>query len=562
MGQLHNLSAAFVVALNSFPPPPLETIGGSQMIKKLIKTDMKTFFLSFLCVLIALVLGLMAATMIIQAEANREQRIKADISERSLVETEQYLITYKINRLTSDLQFVHDTLVQNYSDEGGLAHVAELWLTYSNSRKVYDQIRFIDLNGDEVIRVNYSDSGAYLVPQDQLQNKFDRYYFQQSINLTDDQIYISSLDPNIENGAIELPINPTIRFAQPFIDQNGVKQGIVILNYAADDILTQIKGVAAGSEGNVFFLNCNSYWMYNSQATYTEWAFAFNADSTVKFSNYYPKEWGLISSGGSGTMTTNNGYFCYTAIPYNTLSMSEYPDLQLSSEPDYWYIVSHIPNTNVDNNYPSSNLWDLARLSFQRYFMLYALTLFISVVLAGFITSSSTKSKEVKYFSEYDVMTNTYNRHAGIEKLSALYKSLSKSNCILSICFIDINGLKQINDTLGHESGDELIITVAKTIRSVIRSDDFLVRLGGDEFLIVFQGIDELTAEEVWTRIIAEFEAINNTMERKYIISASHGIRSLNCNVNLLLDNVLHEADAEMYHEKRRIKSHLHVIRD
>ena len=121
--------------------------------------------------------------------------------------------------------------------------------------------------------------------------------------------------------------------------------------------------------------------------------------------------------------------------------------------------------------------------------------------------------------------------------------------------------MKEINDTLGHEFGDELIVTVAKTIRSCIRTNDFLVRLGGDEFLIVFQGIEADTAEDVWVRIVEEFNKINTNEKRKYLISVSHGIETLTCNLNELLDNVLHQADAKMYDEKRRIKANLRIIR-
>ncbi|PKM41233.1 MAG: hypothetical protein CVV04_01900 [Firmicutes bacterium HGW-Firmicutes-9] len=531
------------------------------MIQKLFKVDKKTFILSFIIVFIVLSLGLLAATMILQSEANREQRIKADISERSLVETERFFIKYKINRLASDLQFINDTVQQHFEKGGDYEHLEELWLAYSNSRKVYDQIRYLDADGNEIIRVDYSPDGAFVVPQDQLQNKKERYYFQHTIGLNKNQLYISTLDLNMEHGAIELPINPVIRFAQPFFDANGVKQGIIILNYAANDMLSQIASVAAGSQGEVYLLNNDSFWLYHSRASYKEWSFSYNPDSTVKFSSYYPKEWNLISAGGTGTMTTSNGYFTYAAIPYNTISQLDSTTMEITSEPDYWYVVGFIPKTLENNKYPSSNIFDLARYSLIQYFPLYFLVLFISLVLAGLITVSRAKSKEVKFFSEYDVMTNSYNRHAGIDKLSDLYNSLSKSNCSVSICFIDINGLKEINDTLGHESGDELIITVAKTIRSCIRANDFLVRLGGDEFLIVFQGIEEETAEDVWTRIVEEFNKINTNENRKYLISVSHGIESLTCNVNQLLDNVLHLADAKMYDEKRRIKANLQIIR-
>ena len=258
---------------------------------------------------------------------------------------------------------------------------------------------------------------------------------------------------------------------------------------------------------------------------------------------------------------TNNGYFYYTTIPVNSICQSNDKGLQVVSDIDRWYIVSHIPNDLRASVYPAGDVRTLLRVTFEKYYFLYLFTLVFAAVLAGYITSSKTRSKEVKFFSQYDVMTNAYNRHSGMNKLSDAYRALSKTGCNMSVCFIDINGLKEINDTLGHESGDELIITIAKTIRAVIRTEDFLIRLGGDEFLIVLQGVDEMTAEEIWNRIVAIFETINSTENRRYRISVSHGIEMLHCDINEVLDQVLHSADAKMYDEKRRIKSNLQIIR-
>lgn len=532
------------------------------MIKRILKGDKKTFFLSFGLVFVAVTIIFLATTMLLQAEVNRVKRIEVDISERSLISSEEYLINYRINRLTSDLQFISDTLKQDFPADENYNEIEKLWFSYSNSRKVYDQIRFIDAEGNERIRVDYSNTGAIVIPQKDLQNKKDRYYFQQTIELDNDQIYISPLDLNVENGAIELPINPVIRFAKPFFDQNGVKKGIVILNYSAADILKQIASIASSSFGNIFFLNSDSYWLYNSHDAYTEWAFSYNPDSTVKFSSYFPKEWNLMSAGGSGTMVTENGYFCYITIPFDSIHTPDTAGSTVACEMGNSYIVSYIPAVSGAGTYPSSNIKNLAIASFQQYYPFYITILLFSAVLAGFITSSRTKSQQVKFFSEYDVMTNAYNRHAGIDKLSAMYRSLSKNSCNMSVCFIDVNGLKEVNDTLGHESGDELLTTVAKTISAHIRGNDFLIRLGGDEFLIVFQGIDESLAEAAWSRIVAEFDQINNTEQRKYLISVSHGIETLSCTLNQVLDNVLHQADAKMYDEKRRIKSNIQIIRE
>jgi diguanylate cyclase (GGDEF)-like protein len=94
----------------------------------------------------------------------------------------------------------------------------------------------------------------------------------------------------------------------------------------------------------------------------------------------------------------------------------------------------------------------------------------------------------------------------------------------LSLCFIDINGLKEVNDQLGHQFGDELIVSTVDGIKVEIREEDFIIRMGGDEFLVVFNGIDCETAEKVWMRIKHRYDQINIEENRKYMISVSHGI--------------------------------------
>ena len=531
------------------------------MVKRMLRGDKKTFLLSLLFVFLACSAILLVSTTLLQADINKDTRIKTEITEQSLVKAEQFLITYKIDRLTSDLQFICDSLPEELSQTGDYSHVEELWLAYSNSRKIFAQIRLINTSGDEVVRVDHSPDGAYVVPKDQLQNKKDRYYFKSAIALNAGQIYLSNLDLNIENGVIELPINPMIRLAQPYFDQIGIKQGLVVLNYSASDILKQIESVASSSAGEVFFLNKDGYWLFNSANASSNWAFSYDSDSPVKFPNLYRDEWNQISSGEAGTLITKNGFFYYTTIPVNSICQSSDGGMQVISDIDRWYIVSHIPNGLRASIYPAGDVRTLLRVTFEKYYFLYWFALIFAAVLAGYITSSKTRSKEVKFFSQYDVMTNAYNRHSGMNKLSDAYRALSKTGCNMSVCFIDINGLKEINDTLGHESGDELIITIAKTIRSVIRTEDFLIRLGGDEFLIVLQGVDEMTAEDIWSRIVSIFETINDTENRRYRISVSHGIEMLHCSINEVLDQVLHSADAKMYDEKRRIKTNLQIIR-
>lgn len=166
-----------------------------------------------------------------------------------------------------------------------------------------------------------------------------------------------------------------------------------------------------------------------------------------------------------------------------------------------------------------------------------------------------------QYFSEmmYDQLTKTLNRRSGLAKLSRILQNASENSLKMSLCFIDINGLKDVNDYLGHRFGDELIVSAVDAIQKEIRYDDFIIRMGGDEFLVVFRGIGSDAAEKVWKRIKRRYEMINDQEQRQYLISVSHGIVEYKDCHGSDIESLIKCADDKMYDEKRYIKEELKV---
>ncbi|MBF4692298.1 diguanylate cyclase [Fusibacter ferrireducens] len=170
-------------------------------------------------------------------------------------------------------------------------------------------------------------------------------------------------------------------------------------------------------------------------------------------------------------------------------------------------------------------------------------------------------SEMSEYFNEmmYDQLTKTFNRRAGLSKLSRMAQYDNRRHLKLSLCFIDINGLKEVNDQLGHQFGDELIVSTVDGIKVEIREEDFIIRMGGDEFLVVFNGIDCETAEKVWMRIKHRYDQINIEENRKYMISVSHGIVDYGNDEISEVELLIKSADDKMYAEKKYIKEELNV---
>jgi len=113
-----------------------------------------------------------------------------------------------------------------YGDE-----VKKIFYSFAKSYKQYYKIRIIDSSGYEAVRIdNKRDGTTVIVPDSDLQDKKNQYYFQEAIKLDRDQGYTSPIDLNTEQGEVDIPYFPMIRFATPLFDSQGEKKGILILN--------------------------------------------------------------------------------------------------------------------------------------------------------------------------------------------------------------------------------------------------------------------------------------------------------------------------------------------
>ena len=196
------------------------------------------------------------------------------------------------------------------------------------TRQVYDQVRWLDSTGQEKVRVDLVSGNPSLIPQNKLQNKGDRYYFTEALRFNDRQIYISPLDLNVEHGKVEVPFKPMLRLAMPVADQQGVKQGILIINYLADAMIQGF--IADSTKGNtpVALLNSEGYWLHSSIEA-DEWGFMFK-DASRTLASRFPASWGRMQGNG-GQFEDENGLWTFERV-YPLGKSSEY----------HWLLVSYL----------------------------------------------------------------------------------------------------------------------------------------------------------------------------------------------------------------------------
>ncbi|MCH1627188.1 GGDEF domain-containing protein [Ferdinandcohnia quinoae] len=145
-----------------------------------------------------------------------------------------------------------------------------------------------------------------------------------------------------------------------------------------------------------------------------------------------------------------------------------------------------------------------------------------SCILIGVtdITNLKIKEEELLKHASFDTLTGVMNRRSGMLLLEEKIQGSYQQEFI--VCYIDINGLKTVNDNFGHSAGDDLIKTSCEIINRNIDAGDVLFRMGGDEFIIVFSGKDREKVEEIWANIKQEFQSFNQSAQQPYELSASH----------------------------------------
>lgn len=193
-----------------------------------------------------------------------------------------------------------------------------IFKSFLRNRPYYDQLRYLDEDGNELLRVNVVNGQVNVVPSQNLKNRVSSEYFKKTMALKPGQVYVSPIDLSRENDQIEIPYKPIIRYATPIYNQAGENRGIVIANILIEPLFELADNDNLNSELKQQFLVVNQEGYYlkhpNSEK---QWGFEFDQDHNLR--NDYPEVVvQQLLSGENGLITdvTNS------IITYNTV----YPD--------------------------------------------------------------------------------------------------------------------------------------------------------------------------------------------------------------------------------------------
>lgn len=294
--------------------------------------------------------GIVIATTIVMAVSQHKTfRERVGIRQKSLVLMEKQIFETSLAVHLSDAIILAEIaaihLSENGQEQAVYGLLAKEFFEFARGRRIYDQVRYLDRNGMERVRVNLTPKGPQIVSEDELQEKSGRPYFLRGMRTAGD-VFVSRFDLNVEKGQVERPIKPMVRLASPVTDEKGRKHGVVVLNYMGTSLLDRVRKAASNSPGRLFVLNAKGFWLIGP-APEQEWGFMFKEGKTRTIERLYPEEWARMADGDSGQFHSPNGLFTFDTVHPLISHLGVASRLEHGEAEESWKIMAVVPDSKL-----------------------------------------------------------------------------------------------------------------------------------------------------------------------------------------------------------------------
>lgn len=286
------------------------------------------------------------------------------IQDAALIDSASRLMQHHLQEVHTALcALAHAPVIQRLAahprDPALRDEVGRFIRTVMDEAQIYDQLRFIDRRGMEQIRVDLRDAGAVLTPDEALQDKSDRYFFQEAMRLPPGAIYMSPLDLNIEHGQVEVPDKPMVRLATPLFDSDGQRLGIVIVNVYGAWLIQEFRQLMP-PQREAIWLNAQGDWLTGPDPS-RDWGFMFGHPGA--FAQAQPSLWAQMRRQPQGQLLQADGLWTYTTL--QPLKMSPRRGLRTTAvltapvstpSQDYAWVLAtriapaHLPSPRIFDN--------------------------------------------------------------------------------------------------------------------------------------------------------------------------------------------------------------------
>ena len=176
----------------------------------------------------------------------------------------------------------------------------------------------------------------------------------------------------------------------------------------------------------------------------------------------------------------------------------------------------------------------------------------------GLVLYNAFLFEKVTQLANVDPLTGLFNRRKMLELFELEIKRSRRSRKPFTIAMADIDSFKSVNDTYGHECGDEVLKSISEILRKECRESDYICRWGGEEFLLLFIDTNLSTAKDVADRILLVFENKKNICMNNFTTTLSMGIAEFSA--DLSIEQILKNADDALYKAKKNGKNRVEAV--
>lgn len=214
---------------------------------------------------------------------------------------------------------------------------------------------------------------------------------------------------------------------------------------------------------------------------------------------------------------------------------------------DHGFVLNTLQHLATETNFNKTNFWTLTQYALNA---IRALQNDLNAANAS-LAEKNERIEALERLATTDSLTTLLNRRGFMD---AIEKELDKTNRDLAkggiLIMIDLDNFKSINDTYGHDAGDEALVQVAHTLNAHVRKMDTAARLGGDEFVLIFSNAHPIETSARLQKLARKLNSLTLKWNDEHIaIRASLGIQTYEKGDRL--DTILSKADADMYNTKR-----------
>ncbi|PME33848.1 diguanylate cyclase [Vibrio sp. 10N.286.55.E10] len=341
-----------------------------------MNTSIKKLIGQFLCTIFAL--GLVPA-LYINSEFDRvdaQHTLNIKQSSQNQIEYSFHELAVIVEQISNSVPSIADsqTLLRAVQ-EPSLIHketLQDLWVMLARGQKYYSQLRYLDLAGNEVFRVNYKDGQAIVVPDNELQNKSSRDYYEELQRLKIGEVSSRGIDLEVENGEIVRPLIPALRIMTPVAENNRII-GYFIANLNMLEIYKRLHYQIGASSAVPIILNKTGHIIMGPDPK-ESFGHVIESRSERTYAKLYPELWTAIQDKKSSSYFDGKNWYFHSDIS---------PNIKQFEGPIY--MVLHIENQQFSSQYRQEKQAIVVQI--------ITLSFLISMISAGFVLWNSNHKK-------------------------------------------------------------------------------------------------------------------------------------------------------------------------